>query len=154
MRTLEERFWEKVDQSGECWTWTAATDSHGYGQMWTEPKKQPAHRISWKLANGPIPAGMFVDHICQTRLCVRPEHLRLVTNKQNLEHRVGAQTNSKSGIRGVNWHKGAGKWRASVKHNMKHYYLGLFIDIREAERVVQEKRNELFTHNDLDRKAS
>lgn len=153
---LEDRFWAKVDKSGECWRWTAATDSHGYGQIvlpGTPVKKAPAHRLSWALANGPIPDGLFIDHVCHNTLCVRPEHLRLATNKQNLENR-GAQANSKSGVRGVNWHKAAGKWRAVVKHNMVHHYIGLFASIDDAEAAVKAKRNELFTHNDTDRIAS
>lgn len=153
-KTLEERFWDKVNKTNDCWLWIAATDSHGYGQMWTEPRKQPAHRISWQIANGPIPAGMFLDHLCFTHLCVRPAHLRLVTNKQNHENRPGAQANSSTGIRGVGWSKAAKKWRARVKHFGIEHHVGLFESIADAEAAVIAKRNELYTHNSLDRKAS
>ncbi|MGN6754951.1 MAG: hypothetical protein ACTHMJ_01035, partial [Thermomicrobiales bacterium] len=30
-RAIAERFWEKVDRSGECWLWTGTLDGHGYG---------------------------------------------------------------------------------------------------------------------------
>lgn len=157
MKTVEERFWQKVDRSGECWLWTAAGDSHGYGQMrvGTKPGKLwPAHRLSWALANGPIPEGQFIDHLCFSHRCVRPSHLRLATNKQNHENRPGAQANSSTGIRGVCWSKAARKWRARVKHFGVEHHVGLFESIEDAEAAVIAKRNELYTHNSLDRKAS
>lgn len=155
-KTMEERFWDKVDKSPNgCWIWTAAKDSHGYGQMFVNPEsgKQPAHRISWALHNIPIPAGMFVDHLCFTPACVNPAHLRLATNKQNHENRPGAQRNSSSGIRGVSWSKAARKWRARVKHFGVEHHVGLFEDISDAEAAAIAKRKELYTHNSIDRKA-
>ena len=154
MKTLDQRFWEKVDKSGECWLWTASGDSHGYGQMriGTKPGKlHPAHRISWRLTNGEIPAGMFVDHKCFTPRCVNPSHLRLATNKQNHENRPGAQRNSKTGIRGVGWSKASRKWRARVKHHGVEHHLGVFETLEEAEAAAIAKRNELYTHNLIDR---
>jgi hypothetical protein len=158
MSTLAERFWAKVDTSGECWLWTAATDSHGYGQIYVgpgaSPKKQPAHRVSWFMEHGPIPDGLFVDHLCFTPLCVRPSHLRLATNKQNHENRPGAQVNSKTGVRGVSWSKPCQKWRGRVKHFGVEHHVGVFDSVTEAEAAVIAKRNELYTHNSLDRRAS
>jgi len=112
-----------------------------------------AHRISYELANGPIPDGMQVDHICLNPACVKPEHLRLATQKQNNEHRAGLPITNTSGVRGVSrgWR---GKWRASVGHYGGRHYLGHFATMQEAEAAVIAKRLELFTHNDLDRKAS
>jgi hypothetical protein len=156
-QTVEERFWAKVDKTEGCWLWTAAGDSHGYGQMrvGTKPGKLwPAHRLAWTLVNGDIEPGLFIDHMCFTRQCVRPSHLRLATNKQNHENRLGAQANSSTGIRGVSWSKAARKWRARVKHFGIEHHIGLFETLREAEAAVIAKRNELYTHNALDREAS
>lgn len=114
-----------------------------------------AHRYAYEQTVGPIPDMLMIDHqypACLKR-CVTPDHLRLATRKQNEENRAGAQINSKSGVRGVCWHKKAGKWVAKIKHNGEQHYLGLFVDLAEAERVVVAKRNELFTHNELDRSA-
>lgn len=149
--TVQERFWVKVDKSGDCWVWTAFTHK-GYGQF-RDGGKVKAHRYSWALENGPIPAGMQVDHRCLNRSCVRPSHLRLVVGKENAENRSGANNGSKSGVRGVGWHPSSGKWEAKVVSHGVCYYLGHFADIEQARLAVTAKRLELFTHNELDRIA-
>jgi hypothetical protein len=157
--TIQDRFWSKVDRSGDCWLWTAYL-LKGYGQFWDGTALVYAHRFAYELLVGPIlidPASedsLQLDHrtTCPKK-CVNPEHLRPVPVKQNAENRAGAQINSKTGIRGVYWHKQARKWTAQVGHNGKSYHVGLFKTIEEAEVAVIAKRNELFTHNDLDRSS-
>ena len=83
-KTVEERFEEKVDKTGECWLWTAACNHKGYGKFKHEGKVVPAHRLAFEWVHGEIPEGMQVDHRCHQRNCVRPDHLRLVTPAQNL----------------------------------------------------------------------
>lgn len=147
-------FWAKVDKSGKCWVWTGSKERRGYGYFNLHGKIKKAHRLSYEWANGPIPPGIQIDHICFNKACVNPAHLRPVTNKQNNEHRTGAQANSKSGIRGVTWHSRVKKWQAYVVHNKKQIHLGYFATTEEAAAAATAKRNELFTHNDLDRTAA
>ena len=152
-----KRFWSKVDKSGECWEWTSTRIPGwrgGYGRFWFEGKNHLSHRFAYELANGPIPDGMEIDHKCHNRACVKPEHLRCATRKQNIENPAGHRSDNKSGVRGVSWARNERKWRAEVRHDRRAYYLGYFTDLAEAERVVIAKRNELFTHNDADRIAS
>jgi len=144
----EERFWARVDKSGECWHWAGSTTG-GYGQFYARGKSIYAHRFSFELAHGTIPEGLFVDHVCHQRACVNPDHLRLATTKQNGENLSGAR--SASGIRGVYWHPKARKWAGRVQHDGVNYGVGHFSDLAEAEAAIIAKRNELFTHNDLDR---
>lgn len=149
--TAEERFWLRVVKTEACWLWSASKYPRGYGVFSDGTRMQRAHRFAWELIKGPIPSGYVIDHICHNTSCVNPDHLRVATQKQNLENRSGAQRNSKSGVRGVSWNKRLNKWSARVMHHRKGYYLGMFADIESAEAAVIAKRNELFTHNHLDR---
>lgn len=86
-RPVEERFWEKVDKTGECWVWTGAKTDQGYGSFWTGTDVDLAHRVAWRLAGNPdVPE---LDHVkakgCTSRLCVRLDHLEPVTHAENME---------------------------------------------------------------------
>lgn len=151
MSDLGERFWSKVDKSGECWNRTAGKDSCGYGRFRIGNVKKGAHRLSYQDAFGEIPEGICIDHTCHNSSCVNPAHLRLATHKQNMENKLGAYSNSKSGVRGVSWNAWNKKWAATVKHNGRVRHLGYFAEIPDAAAVVLAARKELFTHNDADR---
>lgn len=90
METWADRFWEKVDKSGECWVWMGTCDScpSNYGRFRLGKKKERAHRVSWMLSFGSIPEGMWVLHHCDNPPCVRPEHLFLGTNSINQKDAV------------------------------------------------------------------
>lgn len=90
MKTVEERFWEKVPNRPEegCWEWGASTKPEGYGQMNVNGRPAFAHRVSFEIANGPIPAGMLVRHKCDNSLCVRPDHLELGTQTDNMRDMI------------------------------------------------------------------
>ena len=77
------RFWAHVDKSGNCWLWTASTKSDGYGAYHLAGVRGYAHRLAWELTHGPIPAGLYVCHHCDTPPCVNPAHLFLGTAKDN-----------------------------------------------------------------------
>lgn len=145
------RFWSHVNKTSDCWLWTLRTNKKGYGQFTVGRRTFGAHRFAYEQCVGIIPLGMSLDHryTCPKN-CVRPDHLRLATSKQQNENLASARRHSKTGIRGVFPHK-SGKWYAAVRHNGKLYYLGLFADINDADQAVRSKRNELYTHNDADR---
>jgi hypothetical protein len=79
-----ERFVAYVQKTSGCWLWTASLTSTGYGQMMVHGKKQKAHRVSWEIHHGPIPDGMCVCHACHNPRCVKPEHLYLGTQSDNV----------------------------------------------------------------------
>lgn len=83
--SLEEKFWSKVDKSGEHWLWMDVPQNGGYGLLRISPeKKELAHRISWTIHFGPIPDELEVLHKCDIRLCVKPDHLFLGDQTDNL----------------------------------------------------------------------
>ncbi len=84
MKTLAERYWNKVDRREEgCWGWHGLKDRHGYGQIRVNDKLVVASRIAWELAKGPIPDNVNVLHKCDNPGCTRIEHLFLGTRKDN-----------------------------------------------------------------------
>ncbi len=97
--SLEDLFWRKVDKRGprECWMWTGCRDGKGYGKANFKGKHVAPHRFSYELHNGPIPAGLEIDHLCRTTSCVNPAHLEAVTRAENMRRRTEAQTHCKRG---------------------------------------------------------
>ena len=152
--TVEQRFWSKVDTSRECWLWTSSIAS-GYGRFWMNGRYVGAHQVSYELTNGAVPDGLVIDHqpLCPKH-CVNPAHLRAVTRSQNQENRSGANRSSRSGVRGVSWHRDRGRWRGQVQQGGTTHHVGYFDTIEEAAAAVTWKRLELFSHNDLDRAAT
>ena len=69
-----------------CWKWTRGIMPSGYGRD-KEPsthKTRYAHRLVWETIVGPIPKGLVLDHVCRVRNCVNPDHLRVVTPRENV----------------------------------------------------------------------
>jgi hypothetical protein len=89
----EAAFWESADKSGDCWVWTLALVHDGYGSANWRGGKKRAHRLAYELTYGPIEEGMTLDHLCQNKACIRPDHLEPVTSEENIrraaERRAG-----------------------------------------------------------------
>lgn len=88
-RTVEDRFWAKVDKRGpdECWRWIGSHGEQGYGQLRVGEgvgRLVKAHRLSYALNVGRIPEGREIDHLCRVTSCVNPGHLEPVTHQENI----------------------------------------------------------------------
>lgn len=88
LQTRTERFWGKVTKTESCWLWTAALDGKGYGRFWDGEHIVASHRYSWILVNGKIPDGMNICHHCDVPVCIRPTHLFMGTQKQNIHDMI------------------------------------------------------------------
>jgi hypothetical protein len=85
----EERFWRRVDKTGGCWNWTGGRGDHGYGSFTGDGGVAiSAHRYSFQLHNGPIPDGLVICHCCDNPACVKPEHLFLGTQRDNVHDMI------------------------------------------------------------------
>lgn len=77
------RFWSKVEKKPYCWEWRGYASP--YGSFLVRRKNLKAHRAAWSIAHTEeVPTGLVIDHICRNTRCVRPDHLRAVTQRENL----------------------------------------------------------------------
>ncbi len=86
-RVIDRLFSRWTEDSKGCWVSGYSTGNHGYSQIgWTDSNGRYlwlGHRVSWYAYNGAIPTGYTVDHLCRNRRCIRPDHLRLLSNWEN-----------------------------------------------------------------------
>lgn len=90
-------FWNRVNKEGsipthmphlgQCWEWTGTHHRQGYGYTWTRDKYILSHRYVWIITNGEIPDDLKVLHKCDNPCCVRPSHLFLGTQLDNMKDR-------------------------------------------------------------------
>lgn len=105
-------FWAKVEKTDTCWNWTGAKTAarpqrpqapatEGYGVFNINKRPFYAHRLSYLVHKGPLVDGLVIDHICNNSLCVNPDHLEQVTNRENTlrspRHSVNAGSYNKGG---------------------------------------------------------
>lgn len=80
-KPVRERY--EVTPNG-CWKWTGRTQRDGYGEFRLNYQIILAHRYFYEQFNSvKIPAGMVIDHLCRNKGCVNPQHLEVVTPKEN-----------------------------------------------------------------------
>ncbi len=113
-------FWDAVlvDDSINCWEWTGALHSTGYGWLTLGGKQYKAHRLAWELTNGAIPDGdgyhgQCVLHKCDNRKCVNPAHLFLGTHQDNIKDMVSkGRASRRVGTSNPNYRHGGRCWPA------------------------------------------
>lgn len=95
-------------KTNTCWLWRGSKNNKGYGIISRGSLvdgRALVHRMSWELFRGPIPLGMCVLHRCDTPLCLRPSHLMMGTQKDNLnDMRLKGRWHIRRPARGENHH--------------------------------------------------
>lgn len=89
---LTERQCSTLVRDGDCIVRTTSINRvTGYSTVWFQGRTEYAHRVVALAAFGPPPfPGAVIDHfVCRRRDCVNPEHLRFVTNRENVLAGVG-----------------------------------------------------------------
>jgi hypothetical protein len=77
------RIMNRVVEDDDCWIWTGARFTNGYGEINIAGRPQPVHRMMYEAKIGPIPKGRIVMHSCDRPLCVNPLHLSAGTYRDN-----------------------------------------------------------------------
>jgi hypothetical protein len=83
-----ERFMRRVAIGPDCWL-ISGSQAQGYVQFCYRQNHVMAHRFAYTVSVGPIPHGMQLDHLCRVRNCVNPDHLEVVTCRENLLRGMG-----------------------------------------------------------------
>lgn len=85
----EPRFLARYSpQPDGCWLWTGGHNDRGYAKFSINGKSTYAHRWAYEHFVGPIPAGLYIDHLCRTPGCVNPAHLEPVTHVENVSRGI------------------------------------------------------------------
>lgn len=77
---------QRSHQENNCVLWDGAVGSHGYGAIRINKKVHLAHRVAFIISKGEIPQGKVLMHLCNNKLCINPDHLKLGTDAENLQH--------------------------------------------------------------------
>lgn len=114
-----------------CWEFTGRRDKDGYGRVASRRAGKAegqslygAHRLMYELEVGPIPDGLFLDHLCFNPPCMNPAHLEPVTNSENLLRGSGPTCRNghdkATWQRGKKWHRYCGKCHADYQRERYH----------------------------------
>lgn len=92
-----------------CWLWAGGTNAYGYGVVDKVIDRvrcrMQAHRVMYENVVGPIPKGLVIDHLCRVRACVNPDHMEVVTVRENVLRGVGLSAQYAKASHCVNGHE-------------------------------------------------
>lgn len=126
-------FYWKVRRGGKAVKGSIAgsPNSEGYIHIGINGVLYKAHRIAWIIIYGYLEESSQIDHINRSRDDNRISNLRKVCNSKN-QRNVGVRKDNKSGVPGVIWNKGYGKWVSRIHVNSKRIEIGRTTDKFEA----------------------
>lgn len=76
---------DRYDVTSEgCWLWLGPLNKDGYAAVWAYGQIRGAHRVMFEREVELVPTGMQLDHLCNTKSCINPEHLEIVTASENM----------------------------------------------------------------------
>lgn len=85
----------KIEDRGHntpCWIWQGSDSGTGrgggYPRMSLDGQTVAVHIVSFVNEHGYVPSKKQVDHLCNQRMCCNPDHLEMVTHKQNQKRRA------------------------------------------------------------------
>ena len=72
-----------MEKTDKCWNWVGSKHTQGYGLIKKDNTNVRAHRMSVLMSGRVIPEGFQIDHLCKNTSCVNPNHLEIVSSKEN-----------------------------------------------------------------------
>lgn len=83
--TIAERleYYSMPEPNTGCTLWFGVSLPAGYGRINLGGQQKLAHRVAYELANGPVPDGLVIDHMCNTPACINPAHMKATTQTKN-----------------------------------------------------------------------
>jgi hypothetical protein len=130
---------ERISEFPNTWN---ITQGYAYGHLPRNRNKRgyvSMHRLVMDA-----PKGSVIDHINHNTLDNRKANLRICSTSENAQNRLGAQRNSKSGIRGVTWDEKNRVWIVTYKKEGQIYQVGRFRSKEEARKASIAARKENF----------
>lgn len=131
----------------KCWIARGKTRPGRYGRFYINGLTFDAHRVSYTLFKGKIPAGLQIDHLCRNRTCINPKHLEAVTSRVNtlrgnsLQAQNAKKTHCKYGHPFIQSNL--------VKSQLKQGRRECLICCRAHWRKYNKKRSKNSNHNNL-----
>jgi len=84
----------EISASG-CWLWTKCINRGGYGMATARTGREDtvlAHRLAYQAWVGPISKALVVHHKCHTPICINPDHLQAITQRENTAEMIDRQS--------------------------------------------------------------
>ena len=116
----------------QCWEWQRATVNNGYGQLHYQGRTTTAHRVAYQLWVGEIPKGGVIMHQCDNPPCCNPAHLKLGTQRDNMQHAANMRRIKMPNLRGED-HGNALLYDKDVIQYRKEYQAG-----RSLKSIIEE----------------
>ncbi len=98
---LAERFWRSVHKTDGCWLWNGARNYLGYGQIKIAGKLRRATHAALIVHGSDVPGGSVVLHSCDNPRCVRPSHLSIGTQAENVADMLTKKRDARGSRRGT-----------------------------------------------------
>ncbi|WYV65192.1 HNH endonuclease [Salmonella enterica subsp. enterica serovar Infantis] len=117
-------------------------DSNGYSMIMIDGRRYKTHVLVFYITHNRWPAGQ-IDHVNGISTDNRPENLRECLPIENSRN-IRIRKNSKSGCRGVTWHKRQKKWNVRLGFHGKSKHFGCFDDLELAVLVAEEARDKYY----------
>ncbi len=114
----------------QCWNWSVRVtpwNTYATGRRFVDGKVQSVYMHRLILSE----LGKETDHRDRDGLNNRTSNLRAATTAQN-QFNQGRRKDNSSGVKGVYWCKRGNRWRAQIKVNKKHIYLGSYKEKSDA----------------------